>query len=206
MGRVLEKVERRLGERLFLKGERCLSPKCAEVRKPYPPGVHGKKRSRGGSEYAELLKEKQKLRFMYGLDNKTLKKYFVMAKKHKGDLETRLIKFLEYRLDNVVFRLGFAISRGIARQLVSHGHILVDGKAVNIPSYQVKTGNKIAISPVSADLDIFADLPVRFKNYEPPLWMALDKEKKIGEIKRGIGRDDVLISPNLLLITEFYSR
>ena len=204
--KVLEKVERRLGEKLFLKGERCLSQKCAQVRKPYPPGVHGKKRFRGGSEYSELLKEKQKLRFLYGLDNKNLKKYFIKARTAKGDLESNLIGFLEHRLDNAVYRLGFAVSRSIARQLVSHGHIAVNDKAVNIPSYLVGTGDKIGINPSSKDSIFFNDLEARFKKYEPPLWMALDKEKISGEIKRKVSKEDVVIVPDISSIIEFYSR
>lgn len=199
-------MERRLGEKLFLKGDRCLSPKCAVVRKPYPPGVHGKKRSRGGSEYSELLKEKQKLRFLYGLDDKNLKKYFAKARNARGDLENKLIEFLEHRLDNVIFRLGFSASRSIARQIVGHGHILVNGRIINIPSYFARPGDKIEINPASKDLIFFNDLRNRLKKYEPPAWVALDIENLKGEIKRKANKEDAMISPDISLIIEFYSR
>ena len=206
MGKVLEKRERRLGEKLFLKGDRCLSPKCAVIRKPYPPGMHGKKRFRGGSEYSELLKEKQKLRFLYGLDDKNLKKYFIKAKSKKGDLAGNLIELLEHRLDNAVFRLGFAVSRSIARQFVGHGHIMINGRIIDIPSYSTRPGDKIEINPASRNLNIFSDLQNQLKKYEPPAWMALDKDKLVGEIKRKADKDDVVISPDISLIVEFYSR
>ena len=204
--KVLEKRERRLGEKLFLKGDRCLSPKCAVIRKPYPPGMHGKKRFRGGSEYSELLKEKQKLRFLYGLDDKNLKKYFIKAKSKKGDLAGNLIELLEHRLDNAVFRLGFAVSRSIARQFVGHGHIMINGRIIDIPSYSTRPGDKIEINPASRNLNIFSDLQNQLKKYEPPAWMALDKDKLVGEIKRKADKDDVVISPDISLIVEFYSR
>lgn len=206
MPKVLEKKERRLGEKLFLKGDRCLSPKCAVVRKPYPPGMHGKKKFRGGSEYSELLKEKQKLRFLYGLDNKDLKKYFIKARSKKGDLENNLIELLEHRLDNVIFRLGFSVSRSIARQFVGHGHVLVNGRIINIPSYFARTGDKIEINPASKDSNIFNDMQNRLKKYEPPAWMALDKDKPGGEIKRKATKEDVVMLPDISLIIEFYSR
>ena len=136
MGRVLEKVERRLGEKLFLKGEHCAGPKCAAVRRNYPPGVHGQKKKarRSRSEYSQLLREKQKVRFSYGLDDKDVERYSEEATKRPGLFVEEFIKMIESRLDNIVWRFGFAVSRRAARLLVNHGHITMNGKILNIPS------------------------------------------------------------------------
>ena len=150
--RPIEKRERALGVKLFLKATRCVSPKCAMIRRPYKPGIHGNKKGRKkmASEYGRQLQEKQKVQFSYGLNNRQMRKLF------RGKKETeKIMKFLEKRLDNIVFRLGFADSRSIGRQFISHGHFLVDGKKVSIPSYRVEIGEKISLNPNSRKLKIF---------------------------------------------------
>ncbi len=178
-----EKKERALGERLGLKGERCSTPKCAMVRKPYRPGAHGQSRSRKSiSEYGRELKEKQKFKVSYGIDERNLKQIFLKAVKAKGSSAAKILEFLERRLDNVVYRSGFAPSRGAARQLVVHGHILVNNKRARSPGLQVKTGDLISLVPGSESRQIFAGRKEAFKKYEPPAWIHLDKEKLAGKI------------------------
>ncbi len=140
----VEKLERRLGVDLGLKGERRLAGKSALEKRPYPPGQHGQRRSKI-SEYGLQLQEKQKAKFMYGVSEKQFRNLFREANRREGNTGAILIQFLEQRLDNVVYRMGFATTRRFARQLVNHGHILVDGKRVNIPSYRVKAGQKIEV-------------------------------------------------------------
>ena len=200
-----EKKERALGEKLFLKGERCLSPKCAVVRRPYRPGVHGRKRSKGKlSEFGQQLQEKQKLKLTYGLKETQFKHLFKEAFKKSGSESSIVLEKLERRLDNVVFRLGFAVSRSITRQMVSHSHILVNNKRVNTPSYSVKIGDIISIKPKSKDLPLFKDLQDKIKKYEPPSWLSLDKEKLEGKI---ITMPSNIQTPfNINLVVEYYSR
>lgn len=208
MHKILEKVERRLGEKLLLKGSRCVGPKCASVRRAYPPGVHGKRagRRRAGSEFGHLLREKQKIRFLYGLDDKEIKRYSREAVFGRGVFAARFIALLESRLDNVVFRLGFSESRRIARQAVSHGHINLNGKTVTIPSVLVRKGNFVAIKESSLSSGHFADLEARLKKYEPPRWANLDKNKKIGTITETPGAEGIAIGADISKVKEFYSR
>lgn len=178
---------RRIGEKLFLKGEKCFTPKCPLTRKPYAPGIFGKrgpkKARRGMSDYGVQLRDKQKTKFSYGLRERQFAIYVKeAAKKFGGNAQEFLFQFLESRLDNVVFRLGFSASRFGARQLVSHGHILVNGKKVDIPSYRIKIGDKISIRPQSVEKGIFKDIDIKIKKYNPPVWISLDKAKKEGEI------------------------
>jgi len=178
---------RRAGEKLFLKGEKCFSPKCPVTRKPYPPGKLGKKRrkrsNRGLSEYGVQLREKQKLKFSYGLRERQFANYLKETNKKGGrDAKTYLLELLESRLDNIVFRLGLTDSRSQARQMISHGHIMVNGRKVTIPSYRTKVGNKISIRPQSIGKTIFRDIDIKLKKYNPPSWINFDKEKKEGEI------------------------
>ncbi|MFA5052642.1 MAG: 30S ribosomal protein S4 [Parcubacteria group bacterium] len=175
--KILEKKERALGVRLFLKADRCNSPKCAASKRPYKPGPHAKSFKKV-SEYGRELLEKQKVRFSYGLAERQLEKYFVSADKGTEPTHEAMIKLLESRLDNVVFRIGFAGSRRIARQLVSHGHITVNGRKVTIPSYSVRPDDLITIRPESAEEPMFSGVSERFKNFEAPEWIKLDKEKK----------------------------
>lgn len=174
MQRVLEKKERSLGVKLSLKGDHCSSPKCALTRKPYRPGMHGKRRNKL-SEFGFQLREKQKMRFSYGLTEKQLEKVFVEAEKRPGVTSDEVIAILESRLDNVIFRLGWGLSRMSSRQLVGHGHFTVNGRKVTVPSLRVKGGDKIAIRSVSKDHPYLKDLNERLKNYEPPTWLKLDK-------------------------------
>lgn len=169
---------RRAGEKLFLKGEKCFTPKCSLTRKSYPPGIFGRSKGkhpkRGISEYGAQMRERQKIKFSYGLRGRQFANYLKEP--------APLIELLESRLDNVVFRLGFSDSRSGARQIVSHGHILVNNRKVNIPSYRVKIGTKILIRPQSANKAVFKDIDIKLKKYNPPSWIKLDKTKKEGEI------------------------
>ncbi|MDD5431304.1 MAG: 30S ribosomal protein S4 [Candidatus Pacebacteria bacterium] len=177
-----EKKERSLGVKLFLKASRCNSPKCATIRRPQPPGAHGKARRRGMSEYGQQLKEKQKIRYSYGLRESQMKRIFTEASRNPGVTGETILQLLERRLDNVVFRLGLALSRSVARQLVGHGHIMVNGRRVTIPSFCVKIGDKISIRPQSKENLIFKDLGATMKKYQAPAWLKLDNEKYEGEV------------------------
>jgi small subunit ribosomal protein S4 len=201
------KICRRAGEKLFLKGERCFSSKCALVKKPYPPGIRGKRgHRRAASDYGVQLKEKQKLKAVYNLREGRFAGYVKEAVKKRGENTGRLIiEALELRLDNVVFRLGFSSSRGAARQLVSHGHIIVNERGVNIPSYRLGLKDRVAIRPQSLNKEVFRDLDIALKKYKPPVWLELDKEKKAGEIV-GLPTKDMLADININPIIEFYSR
>lgn len=206
--KVLEKTERRLGERLLLKAERCMGPKCAVVRRAYPPGVHGKKRRRGKSEFGTILQEKQKLRILYFLDDRTMKRYSQEATVRQGLYRTNLLSLLEGRLDNTVFRLGFAPTRRTARLLVSHGHILVNNRRTTVPSYHVRKGNEIRIRPQSLGKGMLADLEPRLKKIEPPKWLALDRDQKRGQVigTPGEGLDEQSFTFDITRIREYYSR
>jgi len=197
---------RRAGEKLFLKGERCFGQKCAMIRKPYPPGAHGKTHRRRVSEYGLQLIEKQKIRYAYGVSEKQFKGYFKKIAKQKGDKEDFLAQQLEGRLDNTVFRLGWATSRKLARQIVNHGHILVNKRKVDIPSYQVKKGDVIKIRERSKKSDLFNNLKITLKKYEAPKWISLDKQKLEGEIKREPAIDDLDKIGKISMIIEYYSR
>jgi len=175
--RILEKKERALGARLFLKADRCNSAKCAAAKRPYKPGPHTKSFKKV-SEYGRQLAEKQKVRFSYGLTEGQLKKYFLAAVRSTGSTHEVIIKMLEARLDNVVFRSGLAGSRRIAKQLVGHGHIMLNGRKVTIPSCAVKKEDLITLRIESSSLPIFLGLEEKFKNFETPEWIKLDKNKK----------------------------
>jgi len=175
-----EKKERSLGTKLFLKGHRCTSAKCAHTRRSSRPGQHGKRR-RSVSEFGEQLMEKQKIRFSYGLRESQLKKIFAKASKHRGVTGDMILQLLERRLDNAVFRLGFAPSRSVGRQLVSHGHITVNGRKVTIPSFQVSVGDAIGIRSYSKDHPHFKDIDAALKK-AAPVWLNVDLEKKEGKV------------------------
>jgi small subunit ribosomal protein S4 len=198
-----------MGVKLFLKGEKCLSPKCPMVRKPYPPGEKGKRRTKAPSEYGKELKEKQKLRNWYNLKEKQFRKYVkevLEARGRVGDADTLLIRALESRLDNVVFRLGFVPSRLLAGQLVSHRHILVNGRPVNVSSYQVRKGDKISIKPSSAKKNIFKNLPTILKRHKAPSWLRLNVEKLEGEVVAQPSLEEAAPPVEISAIFEFYSR
>ena len=194
---------RREGTKLFLKGERCYTPKCAVDRRGYPPGQHGQGRKRV-SEYALHLREKQKARRTYGLLERQFRRYYDLAARRRGITGENLLQLLETRLDNVVYRLGFASSRPEARQLVLHGHFSVNGRKVNIPSYQVRPGDVVAVREGSRNLDKFkANLEV---GRTPPAWMTLDVDKMQGEILALPTRDQIDVPVQEHLIVEFYTR
>lgn len=197
---------RHAGEKLFLKGARCFSPKCAMMRRVGPPGQHGAKRKRAGSEFGVQLQEKQKVKRTYGLRERQFRKYFEIANKSRGQTPAMLSRMLEIRLDNVVFRLGFVASRSQARQAVGHGHFTVNGRRVDIPSFQVKKGDVITIRPQSLSRVIFNDLRTIIKKHEPPVWLALDKEKLEGKVEKLPTSDEMEMPFNLQLITELYSK
>lgn len=202
------KICRRLGQKIFLKGERCLSPKCSFIRRPYAPGSKKKRRSGSFSEFAKELKEKQKLRNYYGLGECQFRNYvkFVLQKRGQGgDATLLLLKELERRLDNVVFRLGFAKSRREAKQMVSHGYFLVNGKPVNISSFATKKGIDISFKENKKEKIIFKNLSSALKSYQAPKWLDLDKEKMEGKITAEPTAEDVN-NIDISSIFEFYSR
>ena len=202
----IEKRERRLGTRLFLKAERCGSPKCALIRRPYPPGAHGRSRRRQPSELSKKLQEKQKLQLIYGLNERQMQNLFhdLLGKKIKTGEQA--VKILEKRLDNAVFRLGLAPSRRVARQLVSHGHILLDGKKVTIPSRLLKKGNVVSLRPQSLKMRVFEDLETRLKKLEAPKWLNLDKDNKRGEVASEPDEEPKNMPFDINLVAEYYSK
>ncbi len=203
------KICRRLGTKLFLKGDRCLTPKCAMIKKPYKPGEPSKKRGRNISEYGKELAEKQKLKNWYNLSEKQFSNYVkaVLAKKGKSKNPVLvLIQKLEGRFDNVIFRLGFASSRTKARQLISHYHFYVNGKRMNIPSCQIVKGDKISINPSSMKKTVMIELAKNIKKYETPAWLRLDKEKVEAEMIGQASMEEALPPSEVSTIFEFYSR
>ncbi len=203
------KICRRLGTKLFLKGERCLTAKCAMVKRPYPPGLKGKRRKPPLSEYGKQLREKQKLRHIYNLEERQFKNYVeeILAKRGKvKDAAEALIKILESRLDNVVFRLGFAVSRRQARQLVSHGHILVNERKIDIPSYLVQKGDCIKVKPTKAKKILFKRLKQTLARQKIPSWLQLDLEKLEGKVIGEPSLKEAGVPVEISTIFEFYSR
>ncbi len=200
------KTCRRSGQKLFLKEEKCFTAKCPMIQKAYAPGRRAK-RMKMLSEYGIQLKEKQKLKFTYGLREKQFSNYVKEAMK-KSDAETDVLimSLLESRLDNVVFKLGLAKSRSIARQIVGHGHIYVNGRKVTIPSFRTKKGDKISIKPTSSSKKLFTNLDDNLKKYNTPQWLKLDKAKKEGEVIKNLTRDDIETNINLNSIIGYYSR
>lgn len=201
----VEKLERRLGVDLGLKGERRLAGKSALEKRPYPPGQHGQRRTKI-SEYGLQLREKQKAKFMYGVGEKQFRALYKEANRREGNTGSILIQLLEQRLDNVVYRMGFATTRASARQFVSHGHILVDGKRVNIPSYKVKAGEKIEIrekSKTNPQIVRSIELTNQTGIVE---WVDVDKEKLFGLFTRIPEREDISIPVEERLIVELYSK
>jgi len=200
---------RRAGEKLFLKGDRCFTPKCAVVKRAYPPGRQGRsfgKRRRSRSEYGQQLFEKQRVKRMYGILERQLKKYFRESESQKGDTRENLMRRLEMRLDNVVFRLGWTKSRSAARQLVGHGHLLLNGRRVTIPSCQVKVGDTIVLLEKIKKSKLMEDLPLALKKFETPAWLNLDKEKIEGKVLHLPAAEDLGDLSPVGLIVESYSR
>ena len=201
----VEKLERRLGVDLFMKGERRLTGKSALLKRPYAPGQHGQRRAKL-SEYGSQLREKQKAKFMYGVSEKQFRRLFAEAARREGNTGAILVQLLEQRLDNVVYRMGFATTRRFARQLVTHGHILVDGKRVDIPSYSVRAGQKIEVieksknnPQISRALDLTAQTGI-------VAWVDVEKEKRYGIFSRIPEREEVVIPVEERFIVELYSK
>jgi len=200
-----EKLERRLGVDLGLKGERRLAGKSALEKRPYAPGQHGQRRAKI-SEYGMQLREKQKAKFMYGVSEKQFRTLFKEAARKEGNTGELLIQLLEQRLDNVVYRLGFATTRAFARQLVNHGHILVDGKRVDIPSFRVKPGQKIEIREKSkANPQIARSIELTNQTGIVE-WVDVDKDKLFGIFTRVPEREEVKIPVEERFIVELYSK
>lgn len=197
---------RREGVKLFLKGDRCFSPQCPlEKKGAVPPGAHGHKRARGWrlSEYGRRLREKQKLKRLYGVTEKQFKKYVDKAKKAKTETGETLLQILEGRLDNIVYRLGFAPAKSTARQLVSHGHVLVDDKKVDISSYQVKPGQVVTLKPKSLKLQQVT-ISLGKKDFSLPDW--LERKGPVGRMKRLPTREEIGGEIDERLVVEYYSR
>lgn len=199
------KLCRRERQKLFLKGTKCYTEKCPLEKKNYPPGQHGTSRRTKISEYGIQLREKQKVKRIYGLLESQFKNYFEKALKQKGRTGENLIKLLERRLDNVVFRLGFAPSRKAARQLVRHRHIIVDGKIVDIPSYLLKPGQVVSIKEKSKTLDVIHNSLKRVKEGTYP-WLQIDKATLSGTFLHIPERADIPLNANEQLIVELYSK
>jgi small subunit ribosomal protein S4 len=199
---------RREGEKLFLKGTRCFSPKCAFERRGYAPGMHGKKAQfrRKESDYARQLREKQKARRIYGVLERQFRRYFEEALRVKGLTGAALLATLERRLDNVVYRLGFADSRAQARQLVRHGHVTLNGQRADIPSMLVKAGDVISVRERSRQMSHFKSIAETLGERPVPPWMALDAATLSGRILNLPSRDQIETTLNEQLIVEYYSR
>lgn len=196
---------RREGTKLFLKGERCYTDKCAFERRGYPPGQHGQARGKF-SDYGSQLREKQKVKRIYGVQEKQFRIYFDHALRKKGITGENLLALLETRLDNVVFRLGFANSRAEARQLVRHRHILVNGKPVTIPSFHVRVQDKIEVRDKSRGLQRIQEALEALDRRGVPKWLELDKEQYTGKVRAPVTRDDISRDINENLIVAFYTR
>ena len=199
---------RRAMEKLFLKGDRCNSPKCGMVKRAYIPGVHGKKMSRGNrSEYGVQLSAKQKIKRIYGVMERQFRKHFDDVKRKKGVTGDLLLVRLETRLDNVVYRMGFAVSRAQARQLVTHGLINVDGKKMSIPSAEVKVGQVISIRDNKKESNYFKSIDSSLKNKKDfPVWINFDTNKLEGKIVSLPSRDEIGTNIDAQVVVEYYSR
>jgi small subunit ribosomal protein S4 len=196
---------RREGTKLFLKGDRCFTPKCGIERRSYPPGQHGQGRARF-SDYGVQLREKQKVKRMYGLLERQFSRTMDRAAGMKGRSGENLLMLLERRLDSVVFRMGFATSRAEARQLVRHGHFLVDGRKATIPSMLVKAGTKVAVRERSRKIARIAGALETLEGRAVPRWLETDKERFEGTVKAMPTREDITLPIQEQLIVELYSR
>jgi small subunit ribosomal protein S4 len=210
MGRNLQakcRVCRRAGRKLLLKGDRCATQKCAIIRRKYPPGFHGHNGYPQLSEYGQLLREKQNMKFFYGLMEAQFKNYFHKAKEQKQNVEIFFLSSLEKRLDNVLTRAGFFTSRKRARQIVNHGHVYVNGHRVSIPSYQVKIGDQITFKTSQAVMaEIQNSVSLAKGSLVTPLWLTTDYGNLTIQIVKDLGEADLPKEFNLQSIVEFYSR
>jgi small subunit ribosomal protein S4 len=207
------KLCRREGEKLYLKGERCFSPKCAFEKRSFAPGQHGKTSGRGGnasrtgqSDFSRQLRAKQKARRVYGVLERQFRRYYETAIGRRGLTGLNLLQLLESRLDNVVFRLGFASSRSQARLLVTHGHFTVNGRRTDVPSMLLKQGDEIAVRAGSSELTYFKEVPDLAEKRTSPAWLNRDPRKMWGSVSRMPDRMEIEGTLDEQLIVEYYSR
>ena len=202
------KLCRREGTKLFLKGERCHSPKCAIARRSYPPGMHGRQTQfrRRPSDYGQQLRAKQRARRIYGVLERQFRRYYKMAVRRRGQTGANLLRILEQRLDNVVYRLGFADSRPQARQLVSHGHFKVNGRKLNIPSALVKAGDQVRVRESSRQNEYFRSTAEILEHRSIPGWLSLNAGEMSGTVLSLPTRDQIQEPVDEQLIVEYYSR
>jgi small subunit ribosomal protein S4 len=196
---------RREGLKLFLKGSRCYTKKCSFERRPSPPGQHGVRRRKVG-DYGLQLREKQKVRRVYGVLERQFRNYFLEADSRPGVTGENLLRSLELRLDNVVYRLGFASSRPAARQLVAHGHFAVNGVASDIPSYRLKPGDKVEVRETRRSREPFKTAKETLRNHQAPEWLSLDAANLAGTVQQLPRRDQMPLDFNEQLVVEYYSR
>ena len=196
---------RREGAKLFLKGTRCYTKKCAFERRPSPPGQHGVRRRKVG-EYGLQLREKQKVRRVYGVLERQFRNYFNDAENRPGVTGESLLRHLELRLDNVVYRMGFATSRAQARQLVNHGHFAVNGRATNIASYQLRQGDKVDVRESHRGREPFKIAKETLRSHQAPEWLSIDAANLAGTVVDLPRRDQMPLDLNEQLVVEYYSR
>jgi small subunit ribosomal protein S4 len=199
------KLCRREGEKLFLKGDRCYTDKCAFDRRPYPSGQHGQRRTKV-TEYGIRLREKQKVRRIYGVLERQFRRYFAEADRVKGVTGENLLALLERRLDSVCYRIGFAATRSDGRQLVRHGHVKVNGKVVSIPSYLVKPNDTITVHDRSKELSRLTQSLEAVERRGVPEWLELDKGTQTAKVRSNPVREAITLPIREQLIVEFYSR
>lgn len=199
------RICRREAEKLFLKGDRCYTEKCAIERRQYPPGQHGQRRSKL-SDYGVQLREKQKVRKIYGLLEKQFRSTFGRAERKKGVTGEVLLQLLESRLDNVVYRMGFAPNRNSARQLVTHGHFLVNGRKVDIASFAVRVGDVVELKEASRNIVIINDNVSKMEHRGVPVWLEMDFQSFKGKVTQVPTREDIQLTANEQLIVELYSK
>ncbi len=196
---------RREGMKLFLKGDRCYTRKCGFERRATPPGQHNVRR-RKVSEYGVQLREKQKVRRVYSVLERQFKRYFETAEERPGVTGENLLRLLETRLDNVVFRMGFATSRAQARQLVSHGHFAINGRGTTVPSHQVRDGDRVEVRETSRNSEYFKQSRDRLRSAQRPDWLTVDADKLAGSVTALPRRDQMPLELNEQLVVEYYSR
>jgi small subunit ribosomal protein S4 len=206
------KLCRREGEKLYLKGERCFTPKCAIEKRNFAPGQHGRTNTRGGnrtgreSDFARQLRAKQKARRVYGVLERQFRRYYETALGRRGLTGLNLLQILETRLDNVVFRLGFAANRAQARVLVTHGHFIVNGRRTDVPSMLLQAGDEVSVREGSNGLTFFKDLTAVVETRNTPAWLSRDAKKLAGAVGRLPERAEIDANLNEQLIVEYYSR
>ncbi len=199
------RICRREAEKLFLKGDRCYTEKCAIERRQYPPGQHGQRRSKL-SDYGVQLREKQKVRKIYGLLEKQFRTAFGRAERKKGVTGEVLLQLLEARLDNVVYRMGFAPNRNSARQLVTHGHFLVNGRKTDIASFSVRVGDVVELKEASRNIAIINENVSKMEHRGVPVWLEMDFTNFKGKVTQVPSREDIQLTANEQLIVELYSK